>query len=97
MTFSCLTWWKFYLTAISTRLRVIKTRDLFTLPAVRKMAEPASQEQRSFFSILKKIYNETVTRDVIKKLQKVFAKFTRKHLCQSFFFNQVIGLIPAAF
>lgn len=54
----------FVLTAIFTRLRGIKTIDSLTLSAVRKMAEPASQEQRSFFSMLKKIHKEAVTRGV---------------------------------
>ena len=41
-------------------------------------------------------YTEAVTNVFYKKgILKNFAKFTRKHLCQSLSFNKVAGLRPA--
>ena len=46
------------------------------------------------FSLL--VHKETVAFKVFCKkiVLKFFAKFTGKHLCQSFFFNEVAGLKP---
>ena len=40
------------------------------------------------------MFSEAIASDVFCVL-KNFAKFTGKHLCQSFFFNKVAGLRPS--
>ena len=49
---------------------------------------------KSYFSKVAGFYRSSQQKCSVKKgvLRKVFAKFTRKHLCQRLYFNQVAGL-----
>ena len=58
---------------------------------------------RKNISTFKNLKNEYITDDrsshqrcsIKKSVLRNFAKFTGKHLCQSFYFNKVVGLRPA--